>query len=160
MYDFAGKSFDDMTVAELRAYLAQPEITPHVTSTVNSKTRKPELILIASAAHRAFHDSGDADRTRVAEFATDGESVAEYVADMPAEPAQGLNQDRSERAKLTLLSHQGHAEPLSYSKRLANYGGDVTKLTPKQRRRLDKKATRSAAVKVRLSGGYATTERV
>ena len=160
MYDFAGKPFESMTIAELRAYLAQPEIIPHVKSKYNSKTRRGELEEIASAAHRSFHDSGDADRTRVAEFATNGESVADYVRDMPAEPAQGLNADRTERAKLTLLSHQGHAEPLSYSKRLANYGGDVTKLTPKQRRRLSSKARKHSATQDRLSGGYGKTERV
>lgn len=63
MYDFAGESFDKMTVAELRTYLSQPEVSKYAAKW-NTKTTKPALLAIAYGAHHAFHASGDADRLR------------------------------------------------------------------------------------------------
>lgn len=151
MYDFAGKSFDDMTVAELHSFLTQPEIAPHVPSKFNSKTRKPQLIEIASAAHRSFHDSGDADKARALLLDTVD------VANMPAEPAQGLNEDRTERAKLEYIERRNSPEPMSTERRMSIYGDNPT---PAQRRRTIKKARKHAASEVRLEGGYAHAERV
>lgn len=49
-----GKGFTEMTVAELRAFLAEPDVARHAASmniTHNTKTRKDELIEIARRVH-------------------------------------------------------------------------------------------------------------
>lgn len=147
-------TIEGMTVAELTTMLKSDEVAPYVTSTFNSKTRKADLQTMLR------------------------EAIDRKNADVPAEPAQGLNQDRGVREADLLYPAEIKTTPLTYSARMANYLsqngttiGEVGKvklaegtveslLTPAQVRRLVKKSRSLAARNARELGGYSKAERV
>lgn len=153
MYDFAGKNFADMTVAELRSFLAQPEISKFVDETFNTKTRKGELVGIAERAHGKFIKSDDFDQARSAILSETEETVT--TDDVTIVDVDGESWGITSTGKMI---NPDAVKPISLSHRMTNYAkqqlcqgrkwtnqdnGHGYYGTPRQIRRAMKKANRA-----------------